>query len=313
MAVLSFREHGDFKVEILVDGQPLEEFKDDDEEDKPNEAMRYVMATSGKEFAVRFTAARPYPKYTILVNIYLDGKWVRGRYVDKDDKGKVEIKGTIQTLGDRWLSQNFRFAELEINESISNVAPESLRETIKSLGEIKVSVHYVQNLVPKNTQKRDKSNIQDIGPLSEKSLKGKALSHRVEFSEAKPTTRTTNSKSCTYVDPQKHPQATFLFRYRSKNALQAAYVIPRTPSPVPLEDRNLDELNLEEARELLKRQRERDEAAKAIKQERGIKRERVESEGQSDDEDVHLISSKKAKAEHRSTVNERGQETIDLT
>lgn len=49
--------------------------------------------------------------------------------------------------------------------------------------------------------------------------------------------------------------ATFVFRYRSKSALQAEGIIPRTPSPTPLEERPLEELNQEELRELLRRHR----------------------------------------------------------
>jgi hypothetical protein len=38
-------------------------------------------------------------------------------------------------------------------------------------------------------------------------------------------------------------------------ALRAMYIVPRTPSPVPLEERNVEDLTLEEMRELLRRQR----------------------------------------------------------
>ena len=66
------------------------------------------------------------------------------------------------------------------------------------------------------------------------------------------------------------PVATFLFKCRSKSKsqtllreiiayitlgdLQLLRVIPRSPSPVPLELRPVEELSLEEARELIKRQ-----------------------------------------------------------
>lgn len=44
-----------------------------------------------------------------------------------------------------------------------------------------------------------------------------------------------------------------LFRLTYIAVLQALHVIPRTPSPVPLEDRPEDELSPEELRELVKR------------------------------------------------------------
>lgn len=49
------------------------------------------------------------------------------------------------------------------------------------------------------------------------------------------------------------PFATFIFRYRSRDALKAEYIIPRTPSPVPLEERHVEDLTVEEAREHVSR------------------------------------------------------------
>ena len=46
-------------------------------------------------------------------------------------------------------------------------------------------------------------------------------------------------------------------------------LIERSPSPTPLEDRDIDQLTLEEARELVRRSREETR----IKQEEGVRRE----------------------------------------
>jgi hypothetical protein len=58
-----------------------------------------------------------------------------------------------------------------------------------------------------------------------------------------------------YVDGLKHPIAVFNFRYRSRDDLKAERILPRSPTPVPLEDRPVEELTLEETRELLRRER----------------------------------------------------------
>jgi len=79
-----------------------------------------------------------------------------------------------------------------------------------------------------------------------------------------------------YLDGKDRPFAVFNFKYRSRSAttlriiarfeadschlptseaLQDLRIIPRTPTPVPLEDRPLEELTAEEMRELLRRQR----------------------------------------------------------
>jgi hypothetical protein len=81
---------------------------------------------------------------------------------------------------------------------------------------------------------------------------------------------------CTNIDPKEKPFAHFCFRYRSISTssfslhhpfacivelttavddLKAELIIPRSPSPIPLEDRPLESLSLEESLELLRRQR----------------------------------------------------------
>lgn len=143
-----------------------------------------------------------------------------------------------------------------------------------------------------------------------------------------------------YVDPKRKPFVSFKFKYRSRGmhahllyiymlwlivsieALQSLLIIARTPSPVPLEERDVDSLSPHEMRDLLRRQRERDQAARAVKREHGVKRERERnrersrtavSGGEWDDydDDVSFVSTKRKRLPV--TLNEDGIETIDLT
>lgn len=94
-------------------------------------------------------------------------------------------------------------------------------------------------------------------------------------------------------------------------------VLPRSPSPVPLEERDVDTLSPEEMRQLLRRQRERDVAAKALKRGQGVKRERSRERSRTatvddgDAGDVSFVSAKRRKLPR--TLDEDGTETIDLT
>jgi hypothetical protein len=47
-------------VEILVDGKPLAEYKDDEEEEVPKTTSRYGECRSGAEFAIRTTFTAPF-------------------------------------------------------------------------------------------------------------------------------------------------------------------------------------------------------------------------------------------------------------
>jgi hypothetical protein len=94
-------------------------------------------------------------------------------------------------------------------------------------------------------------------------------------------------------------------------ALQSLLIIPRDPSPVPLEYRDVDTLTLEETRELLRRQRGRG-APPNVKRE-GFKRERSSTaiREDQDDDGVFFVSAKRRRLPV--TLNEDGIEIIDLT
>ena len=87
-------------------------------------------------------------------------------------------------------------------------------------------------------------------------------------------------------------------------------ILPRSPSPIPLEDRNIEDLNPEEMRELLRRQqRQRDSSEIPIKRE--IKRERIEFEDDDDDgDDVEIVDQPEKK--RRLDVDDAGTEVVDL-
>lgn len=73
----------------------------------------------------------------------------------------------------------------------------------------------------------------------------------------------------------------------------------------------MESLSVEEMRELLRRQRER-ETSRPIKQEHGVKRERSETfDGDATEDEVSFVSAKKVRGPV--TLNEDGVELVDLT
>jgi hypothetical protein len=133
------------------------------------------------------------------------------------------------------------------------------------------------------------------------------------------------------VDPTKKAFAVWTFKYRSKGitsvisieairankcsltaALQSLLIVPRSPSPVPLEDRDVDTLTPEEMRELLRR----NAASQNVKREHGVKRERTRERSSTadelvDDDELSFVSAKRRR--HPVILNEDGVETVDLT
>ena len=89
--------------------------------------------------------------------------------------------------------------------------------------------------------------------------------------------------------------------------------MPRSPSPLPLEDRDVNTLTFEESQELIRRMREQKTTSRNFKQEHGVKREHsaVRESGEDDDE-VSFVSEIK-RPRYNITVNPNGVETIDFT
>ena len=98
--------------------------------------------------------------------------------------------------------------------------------------------------------------------------------------------------------------------------LQIEGIIPRSPSPVPLEDRDPDQLNLEEMRQLLHRIREREASAARVKREgdNQLKRERsttiIDGNDDDDDDEIEVTA---GPPKRRRTFDDSAVEIVDLT
>ncbi|KAF2635879.1 hypothetical protein P280DRAFT_473522 [Massarina eburnea CBS 473.64] len=316
MAITELYPH--INVEILSNGVPLQEYVNDEEENSPGTVTKYIEAKSGGDFAVRYSITKPWPETCLVFQISMDGKYVHGKILETNLFHGREYTSTVDavTFSDRnkHFSQKFCFSELVIDESHASSANKSLLKSLKCLGEITVKTYKVKNVRQSDKEKR-KPHMQNVGNISEKALKGRALSHSARLSAPVATTRVSKALAYDYVAADKQPSATFKFKYRSQAALQALMIIPRSPNPIPLEERDIESLSPEEMRELLKRQKERDGAAPKVKSE--VKRERTGDPSKAStsfvgDDEVSFVSEKRRKRDHV-FIDENGLETIDLT
>lgn len=97
--------------------------------------------------------------------------------------------------------------------------------------------------------------------------------------------------------------------------LQIEGVIPRSPSPVPLEERDPDDLSPEEARELVRRLRQREQERTKIKIKKEAQEKRARSDtfdGDSDVEELPVTGEGSARKRHRPSTDS-GVEVVDLT
>ncbi|KAI4655274.1 uncharacterized protein J4E79_008341 [Alternaria viburni] len=96
----------------------------------------------------------------------------------------------------------------------------------------------------------------------------------------------------------------FRFAELEINALRILGLVPREPTPPPLEERPEDELTPDELRQLVKRFKDRDAAAVKVKKEAVDKRKRVdEAVEASDDNEITIVGSRDRKR-HRGANDE---------
>ena len=91
--------------------------------------------------------------------------------------------------------------------------------------------------------------------------------------------------------------------------LQIEGIIPRSPSPTPLEERDPNELSPEEARELVRRMRAREQDDNF----RVKKEKREHAALVDDDEDEEITISQVRNSKRARTLTDSGVEVIDLS
>lgn len=106
-------------VEVLVDGVPLQEYNDDeDEEGSPGITTKYIEAHSGSSFTIRFSYANSLPVHPHLVRISLDGQRIYTRfYLNSVPRQKHAIESRISKIGEQTVCRKFQFRELDISTS----------------------------------------------------------------------------------------------------------------------------------------------------------------------------------------------------
>ncbi|KAF4541096.1 uncharacterized protein LTHEOB_8898 [Lasiodiplodia theobromae] len=256
------------QAHVKVNGKQVKEYADSSECHEDDSMVRYIEAVSGARFTIHCKVWHPYDLQgqDIRARVWVDGKRIKGCVITHDEheerQGEMNVKGVKSFKDGKGTIAPMAFSELDIDENHKDIPSRKLHEKVTSVGTIRIEIERGQAKVK---ARRDRTTTMDeIGKISEKALKGKSLSHQVKLQASEPAAY---SDVYSFVPDSEGEIATFVFRYRSKSALQAEGIIPRTPSPTPLEERPLEELKPEELRELLRRHRERDAAASAVKRE----------------------------------------------
>ncbi|KAK3706739.1 hypothetical protein LTR37_012584 [Vermiconidia calcicola] len=219
------------RVEIMVDGNVLKEYEDHDLEEDERTITRYVEAVSGQVFAVAVTLPPDcqFKGDFIVFRIHTDGKRVdawcchesstRSRYVMSDGRMKPDEDTKVKELGT---------LEVQVLHRLKGPKYRSApRHAPTSSGEF----------------------------VSEKAFEDQAISHSIGYvgaapSETSAAMTTVWRRKNSRVPGEPKPAATFKFCYRSNAALREMLIIPRTPTPPPLEELDVEAMSQDQLKEM---------------------------------------------------------------
>jgi hypothetical protein len=111
------------KVEIIVDGTPLQEYDDDNEPLLSRQITKYIESQTGKEFVVKVTFAQPFMRRDVAICVAFDGNPpITTRHVSASDllKPAGHLKSSSVTRsGSSWYERKFTFNALDTGESLA--------------------------------------------------------------------------------------------------------------------------------------------------------------------------------------------------
>ncbi|KFY72116.1 hypothetical protein V499_07733 [Pseudogymnoascus sp. VKM F-103] len=300
------------EVSVCVNSHPVKEYEDTDEIiDGPlasTTVVKYIEAISDTQFTINITVHPAFDEHRqtrddLLVNAKVDGKWVDGRFRDCTKHEKftpwtMPVVGMVNNEPGRETISAFMFTTVEIVEVADKAKIDEDVKAAAKLGEITVEVFRVEILEYIDPHKNVVDKI--ASEISEKAIKGRALSHGTTFGVAK-TASPYRIRRNTFLDGKDKPLARFVFRYRSREALRTLLIIPRSPSPDPF-----DALPAAERERLA---REAFQQQQDPKPEPGTKPERIIKRERRDSDIVDLTSDAPTTKQRKTTM----EAPIDLT
>ncbi|GAW15783.1 hypothetical protein ANO14919_052030 [Xylariales sp. No.14919] len=259
-------------VTVRCHKQPLHELEDPNTHDDDAVACpttsKYIECVDNAEFDV-YIVVDPtyhwgYRDHVLVARTYIDGTRIKGSVIRSRETGYHgpairRIKGQ-EVCGPTglWSLRNFKFAPVTTTDDSQKERVESDLKVAKSLGTIEVRFTRAIEYGP-SISRHDHSAKEGTFELTEKSLKGKAVSHGTSYGASKSINMPSWVDARDLVEDN-GPILVFKFMYRSRDALKRELIIPRSPSRSPtLEDMTpaeRDRLARERLNELRKIKRE---------------------------------------------------------
>ncbi|KAG9551951.1 hypothetical protein KCU71_g14152, partial [Aureobasidium melanogenum] len=257
------------EITVVVDGKDLHEYQDSDTANKEDTVTKYIEAVDGASFAVKIKVIKDFKfKGDLLcVQVHIDGTLVSYAATTPADVQADAYDFMIDSI--RVNNETRRRLKFKVLETVSedDTGVSDNKERVQNLGKIEIWVDHENKLGLGTSTSNYQRPVVDEGAISEKDVKGKAITHTYSLGEEIESKSSGTVWRTEHVQGVKSPVATFVFHYRSKAALKELLIIPRTPPPTPLEERPVEELSREEMTELLRRYQAKEINTATIKKE----------------------------------------------
>ncbi|KAF4775912.1 hypothetical protein HER10_EVM0001842 [Colletotrichum scovillei] len=314
------------KVTVQVNGQEAVEYDDPDglENDvnrkhATHRAFNYIESKDDTCFTVKYEVNHMHrwesPKSAFSLYLYVDGKRMdsvvceasRFNSFDPFYKWSTVVEGSRGSSRDPSYDRlsKFKFSQVTTVDDATKERVEGDSKKAKSLGVIEVFVYPLTITGPSYTSGHEhyRDNQDSSFNIAEKALKGRAVSHGTSFTDGGFVSK--RKSVCAEYLNGGNPIACFMFKYRSRDALQKELIVPRSPSPEAI-----DELSEADIRRLAAERLDEINNGRrsgTVKQERKgpiIKREFAE---------IYDLTEEPAKREWKKIKIDANREAIDLT
>ncbi|KAK0104436.1 hypothetical protein ONS95_004726 [Cadophora gregata] len=206
-------------------------------------SQKFVECKTNAEFRIRLVLKHPYRMdcQSLAFKANVDGHGIAQATCTDAWFGRCSgyymelITARLDRISPTQLSsRTLKFSSIKKVDDPDSSRVKKDAKALAGIGEIVVSVHRAVQR-DSNPPVVGNYNLAQHKPpeeVAEKALKGKAISHGVSYGEQQIVTRT--AKETVDLDGPHHPIGVFVFKYRSREDLQAELIIPRSPSPEPV-------------------------------------------------------------------------------
>lgn len=223
-------------VEIISNNQSLPLYPDPDAADKEDTgaSVRYLEAVTGAKFEIRVALERDFrwgPCDCVRVIVKYDGEklgWSKSIYRKKGRRSSTTFANfhTWCPASHQWKNGDLSFGALETKEQVDTKADLS---RVANLGKIELSVGRVTCVGTDPNREAIKPD--PVPEVSEKMLKGKAITMTVESTDSRPCPPPMVSRATEPLSGPGGDPLVYTILYRTRRTLQMLGCITRTPSP----------------------------------------------------------------------------------